>query len=71
MGNNMNVEKSNELVEHIEKAWNRFKIARAGGSRRDFQTYEVVLSELIKAVHELLLNHERRLNAIEKSEHKD
>lgn len=67
--NEMNVEQQgNALIAQIEKTWNRFKIARAGGSRRDFQTYEVVLFEFIKVVRELLLEHERRLKAIEKSQ---
>jgi hypothetical protein len=54
------------LVRKLDKAWARLKIARAGGSRGDFQSYETVLYEFIKASREMMTEHEQRIQAIEK-----
>jgi len=56
--------KSGELLDRIEKIWNRLKIARSAG-RRDFQTYEFVLYESLSALRALVIDHERRLSVIE------
>ena len=53
-----------ELLDRIEKTWNRLKIVRSAG-RRDFQTYEFVLYESLSALRALVMDHERRLSAIE------
>jgi len=66
----MNAKKeSGELLDKIEKTWNRLKIARSAG-RRDFQTYEFVLYESLSALRALVIDHERRLSAIEQESQK-
>ncbi len=57
---------SSELIDKIEKTWNRLKIVRSAG-RRDFQTYEFVLYESLSALRALVIDHERRLKEIEQS----
>jgi hypothetical protein len=60
---------SSELIDKIEKTWNRLKIARSAG-RRDFQTYEFVLYESLGALRALVIDHERRLKEIEQESQK-
>ncbi len=61
---------SSELIENLEKTWNRLKIARSAG-RRDFQTYECVLFEALEKIRELILEQGHRLDSIEKQLKKD
>ena len=67
--NTGNKKTSTELIDKIEKTWNRLKIARSAG-RRDFQTYEFVLYESLNALRALLIDHERRLKEIEQQSDK-
>jgi hypothetical protein len=60
---------STDLIDKIEKTWNRLKIARSAG-RRDFQTYEFVLYESLNALRALLIDHEHRLKQIEQQSDK-
>ena len=55
-----------DLMTRIEKHWNRLKIARAAG-RRDFTSYEYVLYDILTCFRDFVVEHERRLEAIEKS----
>lgn len=67
---NMHAKKEGgELLDKIEKTWNRLKIARSAG-RRDFQTYEFVLYESLSALRALVMELERRLSEMEQELHK-
>ncbi len=63
----MNIQKeTGDLMTRIEKHWNRLKIARAAG-RRDFTSYEYVLYDILTCLRDFVVEHERRLAAVEKS----